>query len=152
MRALARKCIEDGQVILLIDFSNAFNACNRNLLMKLAAAAMPEISSLVYWLYAEETELFLSNGEKLISSEGVHKGCGLANLLFALLMRYVMKHIPNKGVSAKGSYWDDAFTKSTPTAALSIFKAVKRLEEITGLTPNATKTHIHAPNEKTQRV
>ena len=76
MRALAKQCEEDGDVILILDFSNAFNACNRNLLVKLAAAHTPEIAPLVYWLYAEETELFASNGETITSSEGVHQGCG----------------------------------------------------------------------------
>ena len=48
MRALALKCIEDGEVILLIDFSNAFDSCNRNLLVKLVAAGVPEISTLAF--------------------------------------------------------------------------------------------------------
>ena len=83
MRALSQKCMEDGDVILLIDFVNAFNACSRSLMIKLAATFVPEIAHLIYWLYAEETELLVSNGETLISSEGVHQGCGPANLLFA---------------------------------------------------------------------
>ena len=41
MRALANQCKEDGDVILILDFSNAFNACNRNLLIKLAATFIP---------------------------------------------------------------------------------------------------------------
>ena len=102
MRALINQCMEDGDVIFLIDFENAFNSCNRNLLVKLVPAAVPEIAHLTYWLYAEETELFLSNGDKLISSEGVHQCCGLANMLFALLMRYVMRRLPSPEVSAKG--------------------------------------------------
>ena len=59
MRALAQRCTKDGHVILLIDFNNAFNACSRSLLMKLAATFLPEIAPLAYWLYAEETELFV---------------------------------------------------------------------------------------------
>ena len=87
MRALALQCMQDGEVILIMDFENAFNSCNRNLLIKLAAAHTPEIAPLVYWLHAEETELFVSNGETTISSEGVHQGCGFSNILFTLLMR-----------------------------------------------------------------
>ena len=69
---MTKQCLIDSEVILLMDFKNAFNACNRNLLIKLAASFIPEIAPLVYWLYADETELFLSNGEVLTSSEGVY--------------------------------------------------------------------------------
>ena len=124
MAALANHCLIDGEVTLLMDFKNAFNACNRNLHIKLAASFVPEIAPLAYWLYADETELFLSNGEVLTSSEGVHQGCGLTNLLFAVLMQYLVSRIPSENVSAKGSYWDDAFSKSRPLAALKILKAI----------------------------
>ena len=148
MSALAKQCMKDGEVILLKDFSNAFNASNRNLLIKLAASFLPEIAPLAYWLYADETELFVSNGEVLNSSEGVHQGCGLANLLFALLMQYVVTRIPSDGVSCKGSYWDDAFTKSTPTAALKVLQSLCKLEAKTNLKLNLQKVHLYAPNEK----
>ena len=45
---------------MLIDFANAFNSCNRNLLIKFVVAAVPEIA---FWFYADETELFLSKGD-----------------------------------------------------------------------------------------
>ena len=147
MRALAKRCKVDLEVILIMDFKNAFNACNRSLLIKLAATFVPEIAHLAYWLYAEETELFISNGETLISSEGVHQGCGLANLLFALLMQYIMRRIPLEGVSAKGSYWDDAYVKSTPSGAVRTVLAIKQLKEKTNLEGNLPKFHLHAPNE-----
>ena len=63
-------------------------------------------------------------------------------------MKYVMRHIPKEGVSAKGSYWDDAFTKSTPEAALEVVKVIIKLEKETNLTPNLDKFHLYAPNEK----
>ena len=148
MAALAKQCLLDNEVILLMDFKNAFNACNRNLHIKLAASFLPEIAPLVYWLYADETELFLSNGEVLTSSEGVHQGCGLANLLFALLMQYVVSRIPTENVSAKGSYWDDAFSKSSPAAALRVLKAIMNLKEQTNLEPCLPKFHLYAPNEE----
>ena len=67
MRALAKKCLEDGDVILLVDFANAFNACNRNLLIKLVSAYIPEVATLASWIYAEEAELHLDNGQTLHS-------------------------------------------------------------------------------------
>ena len=63
IRALSKKCLEDGDVILLVDFANAFNACNRNLLIMLVTTYLPEVATLAYWLYAEEADLYLANGE-----------------------------------------------------------------------------------------
>ena len=79
-------CIRDGEVILKIDYSNAFNACNRSTLIKLVANHLPEVATFAYWLYSEEAELVLSNGQSILSSEGGQQGCGLTNLLFALPM------------------------------------------------------------------
>ena len=50
---------------MLIDFANAFNSCNRSLLIKHVVATVPEIA---FWLYADETELFLFNDD----TEGLH--------------------------------------------------------------------------------
>ena len=86
VRELSEICIRDGEVILIIDFSNAFNACNRSTLIKLVANHLPELATFAYWLYSEEAELVLSNGQSILSSEVGQQGCGLINLLVALHM------------------------------------------------------------------
>ena len=56
-----------------------------------------------------------------------------------------MRRLPSEGVSAKGSYWDDAFTKSTPNAAKRIILAIKRLEATTNLADiGAEEVQIHS--------
>ena len=147
MRALANLCKEDGDVILILDFSNAFNSCNRNLLIKLAVTYIPEIAHLIHWLYTNESTLYLSNGEEIISSEGVHQGCGFSNILFVLLMKHVMRHVPRKGLSAKGSYLDDAFVKAKPSVALKAFRIIKELKAKTNMEVRNNKCHLHAPND-----
>lgn len=82
MRALAKKCLLDGDVILLEDFANAFNDFIRNLLIKLISAYFLELAPLASWLFAEEADLHLDSGETLISSEGGQQGCGLGNESF----------------------------------------------------------------------
>ena len=90
VRELSEMCIRDGEVIIIIDYSNAFNACNRSTLIKLVANHLPELATFAYWLYSEEAELVLSNGQSILSSEGGQRCCGLTNLLLALPMEYVM--------------------------------------------------------------
>ena len=63
-------------------------------------------------------------------------------------MKYVMGHIPKEGVSAKGSYWDDAFTKSTPAAVVKVISVITELGNKTNLKPSLDKCILHAPNEK----
>ena len=63
-------------------------------------------------------------------------------------MEWVIRRIPSEGVSAKGSYWDDAFSKSQPAAAFRVVKTIMKLEAETYLKPNLTKFHLYAPNER----
>ena len=63
-------------------------------------------------------------------------------------MKYIIIRLPSKRVSAKGSYWDDAFAKASPAAALEVVKAIHNLESETNLKANFDKFHIHAPNDK----
>ena len=86
VRELSEMCIRDGEVIIIIDYSNAFNACNRSTLIKLVANHLPELATFAYWLYSEEAELVLSNGQSILSSEVGQQGCGLINLLVAMHM------------------------------------------------------------------
>ena len=45
-RILAKQCWNTGEVILLIDFENAFNTADRNLKLKLVLAHIPEAANL----------------------------------------------------------------------------------------------------------
>ena len=63
-------------------------------------------------------------------------------------MRFIKRHLPSTGVSAKGSYWDDGFAKATPAAALKIFEAIANLQPKTNLEASLTKCHVYAANEE----
>ena len=69
--------------------------------MKLVSTHFPEVATLAFWLYAEEAELHLDNGDMLVSSEGGQQGCGLMNLLFALLMKWILRQVQKEGVNVK---------------------------------------------------
>ena len=142
MRELAKRAMLDGGVILLVDFADALNAWNGNLLIKLVSTFLPEVATLAYWLYAEEADLHLSNGDKLLSSEGGQQGCGLMNLLFALIMKYVMKRIEVKGIRNKGAYWDDLFVKGNIEAVADVLSILKNMEKETNLKLRVDKCRL----------
>ena len=70
MRELARKAKKEGWVILLLDFANAFNTVDRNLMLRLIAAHCPELTNLVRWLYEREPHLVTGAGDIVRSSTG----------------------------------------------------------------------------------
>ena len=90
-RAIANKCRENGCAILIIDIENAFNTADRNLILKLLAAHIPEAAKLFWWLYHLETTLITSNGDEVLNSAGVQQGCPLASLAFALVIKWLME-------------------------------------------------------------
>ena len=95
MRQLVTKAKEKGWVIMLLDFANAFNTVDRNLLLKLACAHCPELARLTLWLYERESLLVTTRGDKLKSSTGMQQGCTLSNPLFALTMEFIATKLKN---------------------------------------------------------
>ena len=92
----------------LLDFANAFNSVDRNLLLKLACAHCPEIAKLTLWLYGGESHLVTTRGDTLKSSTGTQQGCTLSNPLFALTMEFISTKIKNiEGLRVHQFYWDD---------------------------------------------
>ena len=79
-----------------------------------------------------------------MSSEGGQQGCGLINLLFALIMKYVMKRIEVKGIRNKGAYWDDLFVKGNIEAVADVLSMLKNMEKETNLKLRLDKCHLYA--------
>ena len=47
MRELAKQAEKFGEIVILLDFANAFNTVDRNLMLRLTAAHCPELTNLV---------------------------------------------------------------------------------------------------------
>ena len=89
MRELAKQTEKFGEIVMLLDFANAFNTVDRNLMLRLTAAHCPELTNLVRWLYALEPHLVTAGGDTVRSSTGTQQGCSLSNPIFALTMQYI---------------------------------------------------------------
>ena len=61
--------------MLLLDFANAFNNADRDLMLKLAEAHFPELAGLAHFFYTEESDLLARNGWRRKSSTGCQQGC-----------------------------------------------------------------------------
>ena len=110
---LASWAEERKEVILLLDFANAFNTVDRNLMLKLACAYCSELAKLTIWLYEREPLLVTTRADTLKSSTGTKEGFTLSNHLFALTIEYIASKIKNIGrLGVKLFFWDECPNKN----------------------------------------
>ena len=148
MRELAKQAATNGDAILLLDFENAFNTSDRDLMISLSARRCPDLTNLTWWLYKKEPRLRTSNGDVIRSSTGTQQGCRLSNPLFALLMNHIhekIKDIP--GLRTTLFYWDDTALIGTPAALATAAKIIADSWPETGLRLRWKKCHLYGtPN------
>ena len=60
MRALAHQATPNGDAILLLDFANAFNSADRNLMISLSARMYPQLTNLT-WSFISEFDSTLQS-------------------------------------------------------------------------------------------
>ena len=127
----------------MLDFANAFNTVDRNLMLRLTAAYCPEHTNLVFWLYEREPHLITTGGDTIKSSTGTQQGCTLSNPLFALTMEYISKKLIIKGLRVKMFYWDDTALVGTPEAVVEAVRTIQELAGETGLQLRWKKCHLY---------
>ena len=143
MRELAIQAKKRGEVILLLDFANAYNTADRNLMLLLTAAYCPELTHLVLWLYECEPQLITTSGDIVKSSTGTQQGCTLSNPLFALTMEYISKKLVSKGLRVKLFFWDDTSLVGSPKAIAEAVETIRALYRVTGLQLRWKKCHLY---------
>ena len=117
MRSLCLSAQQNGLAILLLDFANAFNTVDRNLMISLAAKLCPELANLTWWLYKLEPWLVTTRGDVIRSSTGTQQDCRLSNPLFALTMEFLSKKLQSiHGFHKPLFFWDDTALLGTPAA------------------------------------
>ena len=145
MRALAPT---SGWAVLLLDFANAFNTVDRDLMMSLAAKSCPEFANLTWWLYKLEPRLVTNNGHIIRSSTGTQQGCRLSNPLFALTMRHIAGLLKNiDGLRKPLFFWDDTALIGSPDALMQAASVIQQSAEATGLRLKWKKCHLYGSPE-----
>ena len=148
MRELAKQAPTNGDAILLLDFENAFNTSDRDLMISLSARRCPDLKNLTWWLYKKEQRLITSNGDVIRCATGTQQGCRLSNPLVALLMNIFhekIKDIP--GFRTTLFYWDDTTLVGTPAALTTAAKIFSDCWRETGLRLRWKKCHLYGtPN------
>ena len=145
MRSLSKEASQSGEGILLLDFANAFNTVDRNLMISLAASNCPELANLTWWLYKLKPWLRTTRGDVIHSSTGTQQGCRLSNPLFALTMQFIAERLKGiEGLRKPLFFWDDTALIGTPEALAKATEVLINCSDETGLRLKWRKCHLHA--------
>ena len=115
-------------------------------MLKLCRVHCPEIAGLAYWLYERESDLLTREGTTLKSSNGVHQGCRLANILFGLLIYHINARLTHPGVRTKQYFWDDMVGVGTPEGLVWTLRALQDMRDEIGLKVRLDKCHLYCPS------
>ena len=87
--------LQPGQVILKLDFENAFNCIRRDKMLQAVSNLAPELAPFVLASYSEPSTLFWGE-TSLRSSEGVQQGDPLGPLLFCLTIHKLTSQLESE--------------------------------------------------------
>ena len=129
---------------LKIDISNAFNSCDRALMLR-KLYATPELSSLYRiadLAYSAPSTLLLQrcDGQSIQSSNGVRQGDPLACLLFCLYMRELYAELAAEADVVLYGFVDDLHIVGSPAEVVKALTALRRLLPGVSLRCNTAKS------------
>ena len=134
--------IED-QVILKIDFRNAFNCISRKVIMEKVREHTPQIYSYVYQCYSAETSLYFGSEDIIKSQEGVQQGDPLGPFLYCLGTIDLVK-------SCKSPlnlwYLDDSSLGGPVKTVLEDYKMIREASVNLGQEVNSSKCELYLIN------
>ena len=130
--------LQPGQLIMKLDFRNAFNSLRRDKMVAVVEELVPELLPLVLSAYGSPSSLFF--GEDVIqSSEGVQQGDPLGPLLFCLTIHNMVQLMRS---DLNLFYLDDGTLGGNLDEVLLDFRTVEQSAAELGLQLNLGKTEI----------
>jgi hypothetical protein len=129
---------------LKVDISNAFNSCDRALMLR-KLYATPELSSLFRiadFAYSAPSTLLLQrcDGASIESSNGVRQGDPLACLLFCVYMRELYAELAGKADVVLYGFIDDLHIVGSPAEVMKALAALQQLLPGVSLHCNTAKS------------
>ena len=127
-----------NNILLKLDFRNAFNSIRRDKLLEAARVWVPEIFPFVHSSYLAPSNLYYSD-TTLQSSEGVQQGDPLGPLLFCLTIHPLLLQLKSE---LRVFYLDDGTIGGAEDDVLADFMTIKDEAALLGLELNASKSEL----------
>jgi Reverse transcriptase (RNA-dependent DNA polymerase) len=136
---------EDGFILALLDFSNAFNLVSRVRLMEQVCALCAAILEYTQVCYGGSAHMFV--GHSLVeASSGVHQGDPLSPLLFALCIHPLITSLHTRFNNLLNAWFlDDGSVMGKTEEVKQLLQAVVEEGPAYGLVMNPRKTKIWWP-------
>lgn len=136
---------QHNQLMLKLDFHNAFNSIRRDVMLHSVLKYIPELYPLAAAAYGNPTLLFFGNSW-VESVEGVQQGDPLGPLFFSLTVHHLLSQLSSE---FKVFYLDDG----TPGGTVEeVVNDLVRLEDTLGLVLNHRKTEVVSDNAAIRRA
>ena len=140
---------EETDTVLLIDSENAFNSMNRNTALVNIQVGCPFISTYVINTYRCAANLFLYNGDVILSSESTTQGDPLAMPWYCVNSSSMITHLCFSHPSVKQCWLaDDASAAGTIAYLKQWFDNLCQIGKKYGYHVNSSKTWLIVKNEE----
>ena len=127
-----------GNVLLKLDFSNAFNTLRRDKMLSAVKDVAPDLFRFVYSAYARPSSLYCGN-HVISSAEGVQQGDPLGPLLFCLTIHPIVSRLKS---CFTVFYLDDGSLGGPVQDVLSDLRLVEEEAAKLGLQLNYSKSEL----------
>ena len=135
-----------GQMLLKLDFKNAFNSLRRDKMLMTVRESIPELFRFVHSAYAQPSSLFCRD-QVVESSEGVQQGDPLGPLLFCLTIHPMVLKLRSE---LRVFYLDDGTIGGNLEDVLSDLLLVEKEAADLGLQLNRSKSELFCEDSTTR--
>src|SRR5215204_3640269 len=126
------------QVLIKLDFKNAFNSLRRDVMLKEISDKLPLMYPMAYQMYRNGSILFWGN-ERLHSCNGVQQGDPCGPAFFCLTIQKLPSSLDS---DFKPWYLDDGTLGGSLETVLRDIEKLRRFELFSGLSLNSSKCEL----------
>ncbi len=132
--------------LLKVDFSNAFNECDRNTFFNRVRDDFPELLGWVHWCYSQPAQLRFGE-HTILSTSGVQQGDPLGPLLFSLTLSELLRTIKiSADIPLNVWYLDDGTLIGPRPMVAEVLSSIETHGHRFGLFLNRSKCEVYWPS------
>jgi hypothetical protein len=136
---------DEELITMKLDFSNAFNSCQRTAIFTEVSKYLPAIYNWTVWTYDCNSTKYI-NDRSFQVSEGVDQGDPISPLLFCLVLNSVIKQVKTEcNLKLISCFIDDAVALGTSSQLNKAIQIIQESGKKVNLTLNLSKSENFCP-------